>query len=336
MRKISIGKSIIVGLEEAIQYSKERIEMGKEFNLSAHQKIYHIGDRHVKELFDDEVIIQEKVDGSQFGFAKYSGELYFRSKGKVLYDEDTTKSFGKIVLYLKSVVDKIPDGMVFYGEYLEKPRQNCLQYERIPNNHLAIFAGQYIDEDIWVSNCDELKNHASTMGFETVPVLYKGKVGDAEALKILLDMESFLGREKIEGFVVKNYHKEYQFANLTIPFLAGKYVREGFKERNHGNQIQNFSKVNKLQQLKDSYKTEARWLKAVQFLRDNGELTNTPKDIGGIMKRVNLDIIEEEKENIKETLYKIYSKEIIRCATHGLPEWWKQKLMDDQFSETMQ
>lgn len=303
----------------------------KEFSLGAHQKIYHLGDRHIKELFDDEVIIQEKIDGSQFGFAKFNNDLHFRSKGKVLYDEDTTPSFGKIILWLKHIKEDIPDNMCFYGEYLERPRQNALRYDRTPKNHLVLFAARHINEDIWVDSQIELERLGNLMGFEVAPLLKQGKIIDPDKLLELLDTDSFLGGEKIEGFVVKNYHKEYQFANMTIPFLAGKYVREDFKEKNHSNQNKNFNSKGKLEELKDELRTEARWLKAVQYQRDIGELTNTPKDIGALIKRINLDIVGEEEDYIKCMLYSIYKKEIIRYATRGLAEWYKEKLLNEQF-----
>jgi len=310
------------------------MQIQKQFSLGAHPKIYTLGDRHIKELFDDEVIIQEKVDGSQFGFAKFNGDLYFRSKGKVLYDEDTTKSFAKIIVYLNSIEKQIPNNYVFYGEYLEKPRQNALTYGRTPNNHLVIFAGKNIETDEWLADHAELELVAASMGFETVPLLYKGMVADVDTLKVLLETESFLGKEQIEGFVVKNYHKEYQFANLTIPFLAGKYVREGFKERNSSNQMKNFNNKSQLEELKEEFQTEARWEKAIQYIRDNGELTDTPKDIGPLLKRINEDLIEEQKEYIKGRLWTIYSKEIIRAATYGFPEHYKKQLMEKQFDDT--
>ncbi len=75
------------------------------------------------------------------------------------------------------------------------------------------------------------------------------------------------------------------------------------------------------------YKSEARWNKAVQHLRDNGELTGTPKDIGPLIKEVRQDIIAEEKENIKETLWGISQNDFLATATNGLPQFYKEQLI---------
>ena len=81
----------------------------------------------------------------------------------------------------------------------------------------------------------------------------------------------------------------------------------------------------------ESFRTEARWQKAVQHLREKEELENQPRDIGKLMKEINLDIIEEESENIKEQLYKLYIKDITRKATAGFAEWYKKQLLENAF-----
>ena len=41
-----------------------------------------MGDKQISDLFDGEVEITEKLDGSQFGFGRVDGELVIRSKGR--------------------------------------------------------------------------------------------------------------------------------------------------------------------------------------------------------------------------------------------------------------
>lgn len=300
------------------------------FKLNAPPKIYQLGSRYTKQVFEDEVIIEEKVDGSQFSFCKYNDELHMRSKRVRLYDAESSGDFKHIVQYLLDNIDKIPENICFYGEYLGKPRQNTLKYDRVPKNYLVIFGGKYVDTDEWISSRTVLYAYADFMGFEIVPLLFKGKILKFnKKLDEFLNRESFLGGPQIEGFVVKNYHKQYQFANLTIPFLSAKYVREEFKEINDTNHKKNFNKKSKYEYIKESYRTEARWDKAIQYLRDAGELTGDVKDIGPLICRIGKDIIEEESENIKEQLYNLYIKEITRTATHGFPEYYKKKLMEN-------
>lgn len=299
------------------------------FNLQPHPKIFAIGDRHLSYLFSDQVLVQEKVDGSQFGFAKVDGELYFRSKGKILYDENTTKSFGPAIVHLKEIAHKIPDNTVFYGEYLQKPRQNCITYDRIPRNHLVLFAARDLEQDVWYPSNRILKDYADLMEIEIAPVFKEGLIESVDELIEFMDRESFLGGSKIEGFVVKNYHREGMYGGSQIlPFLTGKYVSDTFKEKN-GAKWSSESRPSKMQQLKDSLKTEARWNKAIQHLRDQDLLTGTPRDIGPLLQRINADVLEEEEEFIKESLYKIFGKEVLRAVTYGFPEFYKLKLSEE-------
>lgn len=112
--------------------------------------------------------------------------------------------------------------------------------------------------------------------------------------------------------------------------MQGKFVTEKFKEAHKVNPEYQGKNVF-MQKLIDSVATEARWDKAVQRLRERDEFTNSPKDIGPLLKEVSTDILDEEKEELKNQLLKHFWKEISRGATRGLPEWYKEKLAKDNF-----
>ena len=107
-------------------------------------KILHIGDKQISSLFDDEVEITEKVDGSQLGFGKVNGRLFIRSKGRELDLDNPDGMFKLGVEYVRSIEDKIPDNHTFYGEYLQKPKHNTLAYDRVPKNNISLFGATFI------------------------------------------------------------------------------------------------------------------------------------------------------------------------------------------------
>jgi len=191
---------------------------------AAFPKILHIGDKQILDLFEGEVEITEKLDGSQFSFGKIDGEVITRSKGREFEEPD--KLFRPVFEYVHSIADRLPEGIFFYGETLGTPRHSTLAYD-------------------WTR-------------------LNTGK---------------------------------------------GKF-----------------------DVLKENYRTEARWNKAIQHLKENGELTGTPKDIGGLLKEIYVDIETEEKENIKDQLYSIYKSDIMKYATHGLAQWYKEKLVKGEIN----
>jgi len=297
--------------------------------MNAFPKIFTLGQTYIENIFDNEVEITEKIDGSQFGWGKINGQLICRSKGKIQEVECPDKLFSEGIEYIKSIENKLPDNIMFYGEYLKKPKHNTLTYGRIPKNHIMLFGACHLNQE-FIPNYSQ---YAGLLDLETVPVIYKGKVDSMEFLKELLNRTSILDKSKIEGFVVKNYQQQLLLGGRVIPIMCGKFVSEEFKEVHQKNWSRENTGKGRWQTFKESFCTEARWLKALFYLRDNGELDNSPRDIGKLMKRVNEDITEEEKENIKEFLWKEFGKEVLRTATKGLPQWYKERITGHCFKE---
>ena len=276
-------------------------------------------------LLDGPVVVEEKVDGSQFSFGLFGDELKLRSRGRVFSVHDADNLFHAAVATVLELRDRLHEGWTYRGEYLRTPRHNTLAYGRVPAKHIILF-------DINVGNekyVDRrgLEEEAGLLGLEPVPVLYTGPLTDVEVLRDLLALPSVLGGE-IEGVVVKNHHR----FGADGKALMGKYVREDFKERNDKAWKQaNPKKGDVVQQLCEAYRTEARWEKAVQHLRDRGELGSSPQDIASLIREVHRDIDEECKQEIADVLYRWAAKQIKRSATRGLPEWYKGRLLDRQF-----
>ncbi|KKK80799.1 hypothetical protein LCGC14_2819850, partial [marine sediment metagenome] len=72
--------------------------------LRSYGKVYNIGHAAVVELFDDEVTVEEKIDGSQFSFGVDAvGELACRSKGAVIDVDAPPKLFAGAVETARSL-----------------------------------------------------------------------------------------------------------------------------------------------------------------------------------------------------------------------------------------
>jgi hypothetical protein len=79
----------------------------------------------------------------------------------------------------------------------------------------------------------------------------------------------------------------------------------------------------------DSLATEARWRKAVQHLKEKGELRGAVQDIGPLMKEVALDFEAEEKDWFIEQVWEIMRKDALRRVQSGMPNWYKEQLTHD-------
>lgn len=301
--------------------------------LNPFPKIFAIGTDYISDLFKDEVEITEKIDGSMFVFGKIDNILYMRSKGQQIFPETPDKMFKIAVDYVFSIQDKLPDNTVFYCEYLQGQHHNVLKYDRVPKNHLILFGVSDETGTKFKKKYEEIKSFADNIDIETVPLLFRGKVNTIEDIKNLLNTESILGNVKIEGIVVKNYKRQFLLGGQPIPIMMGKYVSEKFKEVHRQNWGKEKTSKGKFETFKESFRTEARWQKAIQHLRDAGKLENSPKDIGALIKEIQRDIEEEEKEEIKNFLWKEFGSEITRFATKGFPEFYKEYLLEKQFKK---
>lgn len=297
---------------------------------AAFPKILAIGDRQILDLFETEVEVTEKIDGSQFSFGKIDGVVITRSKGREFDEPD--KLFKPVWEYVHSIEDRLPEGIWFYGETLCSPRHSTLAYDRVPKNHFVLF-GVYRADENYFAEYNWIKYWADVLEVDPVPLIFQGKMEQLDIIKLVKDRVSYLGGQNIEGVVVKAYKPWMFLGRIPLSVMSGKYVTEEFKEVH----TKDWSKLNtgkgKFEVLKSNYRSEARWNKAIQHLQDDGQLTGTPKDIGGLIKEVQRDITDEEYSNIKEQLWNLFGKDILSESTVGLAQWYKEKLIKGEVNE---
>lgn len=292
----------------------------------SYPRLYAMGHNAVTDIFEDEVTIEEKVDGSQFSFGKFNGELKIRSKGVEMNIHAPEKMFNKAAATVLELADKLQEGWTYRAEYLQKPKHNTLAYERTPNMHLIVFDVNTGDETYL--SYEDKKIECDRLGLEVVPLLFKGRVNNHQFILELMDRVSVLGLQKIEGVVVKNYTR----FGLDRKALMAKHVSEAFKEVHHRDwDERNPGPSDIIDQITLRLRTPARWEKAVQHLKEQGKLTNTPKDIGALMKEIVSDTLAEEQGWITEKLHSWAMDKVKRGLNRGVPEWYKNRLLESQF-----
>jgi hypothetical protein len=291
-------------------------------------KIFTLGDRYTDGIFDGPVSITEKVDGSQinFGYNDKDG-LWMLSKGSTIHLGDNNKLFHPAAEHIHKLYADglLSEGASYHGETLASPRHNTLSYERVPKNHIALYGAIGPDGTQYCHN--QLVALARCLDIDVVPSFYEGIVDPTdiqERIEDWLNTHSYLGKEHIEGFVIKNYAKEQFIGGQLLPLMQAKFVSERFKERHKVAWPTN--NKSPLVAIGDIIRTQARWEKAIQKLRDSGQMEQHPRDIGGLLKLLHSDIEEEDKEHIKEQLWKAFSKDIKRAAVRGFPEAYKYYL----------
>lgn len=296
--------------------------------INSYCSIYNLGHAAIADLLKGPVIVEEKIDGNQFSFRKdpATGEIGFRSKGANLNSLAPEALFKRGIEAIQPFSDLLQPGWTYRGEYLSKPCHNALCYARIPAHHFIGF-----DIDTGMENY--LGRHYkeaefARIGLECVPVMFQGVIEDIEHFRHLLDTESVLGGQKIEGVVIKP--ASYDLFVRDKKVLMGKFVSEAFREVNAKawqteHRTQGPGDI--MQQLCEAFGTTARWSKAVFHLREKGLIQDSPRDIEALMKEIPEDVAKECTDEIKERLFAWAWPQIRRGIVKGAPDWYKNELL---------
>lgn len=296
--------------------------------LHSYPKILPLVGKYAGLVIGRPVEVTEKVDGSMFAFGRDpEGQLWMRSKGQMLDPVSPVDLFRPAVEHVLSIQDRIPNDTAFYGETLKSPRHNTLVYDRVPAGHIALF-GAFDFARTKGASYPALAAWATEFECDVVPALAQSHVySSVDEFLALLDRKSFLGgQSNIEGIVIKDYSMPCEFNGMVYPLTVLKLVSEGFKEQ-HANNPDWVGSRSKEETLYEQYRTEARWMKAIQHLAEKGQLVYEPKDIGALMKELNQDTEEECKQDFMEKLYAIHRKGWLARITNGFPEFYKRWLL---------
>ena len=293
---------------------------------TSYPHIYALGHKAISQLLEEPVVVEEKVDGSQISFGVYGVALRIKSRSKELVIDAPEKMFNLAVESIKTRLPLLRDGWTYCGEYLNSKSHNTLCYDRVPSGNIVIFDVR-IGNEAYL-NYEQKSEEAARIQYEVVPKVFEGKIGSPETVRAFLDRESFLGGQKIEGVVLKNYQR----FGIDGKAMFGKFVSEAFKEIHQGTwKDKNPGKGEFIAQIIAKYKTHARWNKSIQHLKEAGQIEDSPKDIGKLMIEVRKDLMDECGEQISLDLFSHFWKDIQRGVVAGLPEYYKQQLLEKQF-----
>ena len=295
----------------------------KQKALPSYPKVLTLGSTYTENALIGEVILQEKIDGSQFRWGwNADGSFHVCSKNQKVHVEapGMFKEGVEHLLKLENAMVGCPN-TVFFGEYLQKPKHNTLKYEKTPINHIVLFDAMANGK--WLTR-KALQQWVIPWDIDLIPEFAVGKMTIEDLMKFL-ETDSYLGNEKVEGVVIKNYGQLIEVNGVIRPLFT-KYVNQEYRERHQKNPAQRSKRLT-IQDWLGSWKNENRWLKALQHLTEAQTIVNEPKDIGALIKEVIRDLDEEETENIKNYLYDTYIRDIRNIATRGIPSWYKELLL---------
>lgn len=299
--------------------------------MSGYPKVYNAGRAEVSEVLNGDVVIEEKLDGSQFSFSNDNGTLKVRSHHAELLIENPGGMFKDAVEFVKKQFEagKVPVGLVFRGEAFRGKKHNLLEYGKVPEGNVAIFDIQ--DPDGAFLNRKEKVGMAQHLGFDVVAAVYEGP-GDAITQAMLdgfMALKSFLGGTQVEGIVVKNCQPD---GGVMLAKIVGDKFREEMKSSKRTKVKIGQGPIEALvTEMAKNLSNEARWNKAILHLEEQGKIKHDKSDIGEIIKEVQADILSENKliEKAQEKALEIIQRTFRVAASAGIAPWYIQKIGAD-------
>ena len=260
----------------------------------------------------EQIVIQEKLDGSNTAIYNDNGKIRYFSRSQELKGEDGLGGFKKWIQQKEDkILENLPVGYVLYGEWLEqgKINYNSLAKQGKIEPYYVFDLAKKIeqkpteDEDITrtFASIEEMKEIASKIGLKTVPELKIMNFTNYEELKqeyVDSQKSALEGTDCIrEGIVIKTLDGEKRI----------KIVGDKFQEVKS---IKNTETKSPFAFL-DRYITPTRICK---FLTTIGIENPKPKDCREIFKKLDViakDILIEEKEQILKDINRIIKKQAI-------------------------
>ena len=306
--------------------------------MKKYPKILSLGHDLVAEIFDNPVELSEKIDGSQCRIHLTTSHCDCGSKNTGHADEKMFELAHKQTerIWNERIWCTFGNDVTLFCEFLNKPKHNVLVYDRVPLNNLYLFGGIIDDEHL---RTEDLMEVAKELNIEPPNILgHEVEIKSEEDIKGHLTTESVLGGTKLEGVVIKNYHLSYPpllvstQAFLRYP-LAGKLVRDDFKERLNKEWGGKKKKVVPLIRVVDEFLTEARFNKTIQHVTDEGNISNEMSDLKYLIPEFYNDLLDEEKEAIIEIAMVDFWKQLRKRCDGFVVNSYKTHLLDRQFDK---
>lgn len=266
-------------------------------------------------LKGQQVLVQEKLDGSNVAIVRENGQTQIQSRNQIVTRDDCG-NFGRLVAWVDSIEDLL-DGLgqnyVLYGEFLNT---NKLRYE--PFNPFVLF-------DIFIIDVfgEEGKNYApismdivayekllhyisGVLGTVAAPTLHVGLYEDFGFQNLSSQYDSSVRAEGVvfKAFDVPIWYEDRETGeriDKVLPFLYTKRVQETHKE------VKPVKVTNDpLSAIAEAFAPPARIEKVIANVRDSGK--NPTENVGLVIAALNRDILKEEEDAIKDELFKAYWK----------------------------
>ncbi len=172
---------------------------------------YNLDNATIGRLLAGEVIVEEKMDGSNTGIIRHRQGFHLQKRNSLVgpsvheqfdffYNWANTQNYEKIMA--------VPEGTLIYGELLYAV--HTIYYDKLPDYFLVFDVRQ---NGRWL-NYPERVSFCAVYGFQMVPFIASGSFS-LDELRSMVPTKSAYG-EAAEGIVVKRYAKNGYFKGKIV------------------------------------------------------------------------------------------------------------------------
>lgn len=188
-----------------------------------YEKIHRLGKEETDGILDEELIVQEKVDGANVSIFWHKGEVRCGTRTRMLPLDESFRGFQETVRANPRISDFLADNtdLILYGEWLVK---HTITYPDVAYEKIYLFDIYSTKLDRWL-NQGSVREVSEELGLQYPHVFARGKL-------TLEEIQEFVGKSAIapagEGVVLKAEN----FVNKFGDHVYAKVVHEKFKESN--------------------------------------------------------------------------------------------------------
>lgn len=238
----------------------------------AHGKRYFDEIGSYKDLFKQEVVVTEKVDGSQMAVGWKNDQPYIQAKNSHIPQMDKRKAYYGVWSWAWKNITRFEKlkGHLVFGEWVRV--QHSLPYDDLPDWFIAFDVWDNIESKFL--DFEEGQRFASSIGFSTIPVIYRGYLKYPELPELVEARKSNFSTSQLvdktkfddeERFHIRNYKVGdrwvERFADGNI-FMEGCVVkpthRPRFEKKKKTTYWTNSAKL-VVQEFLDEFEEDSHW-----------------------------------------------------------------------------
>lgn len=145
----------------------------------------------IQKLFDNFVIVSEKVGGTRFVVERESGKLkFFKKDGEITkVDRSLSSLYEQPIGYFESlskdVIKELPEGYRYGFRYFLNTKPDAIQYDNMPLNNMILTDIHRVSDNKMIDDPKTLQKVSDLLRVQSPPIIWYGKLSDSQKESLL-------------------------------------------------------------------------------------------------------------------------------------------------------